>query len=392
MDDLFYLDLDGDGVLDTQSFYDEMGGITYLSDLNGDGNVDIEQHLTGCDIFGNPTHQEVAIDTDNNGLYDTFTTSEADEYGNLVAFSESNDYNQDGVIDMERMLMDTNGDGILDTSVVTHMDNTDNQVVSTTEINTDLTGDHSADLSGKIVTLDTTGDGVPDMVELYYADANGNFGEPETMSYDEYLTLNELDYSTGSDIPAPFGQFDPNTDSDLVIGDPSADMENWEFQGNTGRCAIYAQKFAIEQITGQEIPIEELVSVAEENGWFDESKGGGTTSLNMTKLLDYYNVDNDLSFDNDISDLEKALNDGNKVIVSIDSDQVWSDAPNDIFVPEYSSDHAVEVIGIDKSDPDQPMVVLNDSGHPNGCGELVPLDVFENSWEAGDSQMIVCYA
>ena len=56
------------------------------------------------------------------------------------------------------------------------------------------------------------------------------------------------------------------------------------------------------------------------------------------------------------------------------------------------ADHAVEVIGFDYSDPNNPMVILNDSGTPDGCGELVPLDVFVNAWEAGDCQMIECWA
>jgi hypothetical protein len=99
-----------------------------------------------------------------------------------------------------------------------------------------------------------------------------------------------------------------------------------------------------------------------------------------------------MSFDNSIDSLEEALDNGNKVIVGVDSGQIWYGDENNIFSPENTADHAVEVIGIDKSDPDNPMVVLNDSGSPDGCGELVPLDVFENAWNAGDSQMIVCWA
>ena len=99
-----------------------------------------------------------------------------------------------------------------------------------------------------------------------------------------------------------------------------------------------------------------------------------------------------MSFNNDIESLEEALNDGHKVIVSVDSGQIWKGEENDIFSPETTADHAVEVIGIDRTDPENPMVVLNDSGTPNGCGELVPLEVFENAWSAGDSQMIECWA
>ena len=52
--------------------------------------------------------------------------------------------------------------------------------------------------------------------------------------------------------------------------------------------------------------------------------------------------------------------------------------------------HAVQVIGIDYSNPDEPMVILNDSGTPDGCGEMVPLDTFLDAWEDGNCQMITC--
>ena len=130
--------------------------------------------------------------------------------------------------------------------------------------------------------------------------------------------------------------------------------------------------------------------MAEEHGWFNEATGSGTTTLNMDKLLEYYGVDHQMSFDNDIDTLENALKNGNNVIVGVDSGQIWYGNENNIFSPETNADHAVQVIGIDRTDPDSPMVVLNDSGTPDGCGELVPLEVFENAWNAGDAQMIVC--
>ena len=112
----------------------------------------------------------------------------------------------------------------------------------------------------------------------------------------------------------------------------------------------------------------------------------------MDKLLEYYGVEHEMSFDNGIDSLEEALKDGKNVIVGVDSGQIWYGEDNNIFSPDTRADHAVQVIGIDRTDPDAPMVVLNDSGTPEGRGELVPLDVFENAWNAGDSQMIICYA
>ena len=62
-----------------------------------------------------------------------------------------------------------------------------------------------------------------------------------------------------------------------------------------------------------------------------------------------------------------------------------------MFSPLSGANHAVEVIGIDYSDPEHPMVILNDSGPQNGCGEMVPLDQFLDAWQDGDNLMIECY-
>ena len=112
----------------------------------------------------------------------------------------------------------------------------------------------------------------------------------------------------------------------------------------------------------------------------------------MDKMLTYYNINHDVVFDANIEQLEAELNNGSKLIVSVDSGQIWYGEANDIFSPSTRADHAVQVIGIDHADPDNPMVVLNDSGTPMGCGEMVPLDVFENAWSAGDHQLIVSRA
>lgn len=75
-----------------------------------------------------------------------------------------------------------------------------------------------------------------------------------------------------------------------------------------------------------------------------------------------------MSFHNDIDDIRECLESGGKVIVSIDADEIWFGESDDLFTPGDGPNHAVEVIGIDYSNPDEPMVILNDSGNPNGCG------------------------
>lgn len=394
IDNLITLDTDGDGISDAIAYWDE-NGLNYAYDTNLDGVWDMIETYSGFDEYGNPHHFEVQCDTDANGIMDRFVAADTDYYNNTVAYSEAYDYDQDGNFDMVKEFADTTGDGTFDTVTTARFDNTgSSETMAKVDSYVDYDGDRQKDAGFHSQILDYDGDGNPDSVRFTSTDPEGNIVEETEMPFEDYLAINEMDYSTSllAQEPLDLGQFDPDTDASMVSGDPAEDMELWEYQGNTGRCAIYAQKFAIEAITGREISIEELVAVAEENGWFVDSPDGGTTSLNMNKLLEYYGVEHEMSFGNEMSEIEDALNDGNKVIVGVDSGQIWFGDENDIFSPETTADHAVEVIGIDRSDPANPMVVLNDSGSPDGCGELVPLDVFENAWNAGDSQMIVCYA
>lgn len=362
-------------------------------DTNNDGQYDTVETYAGFDAYGNPTHYEISYDTDHNGMMDTVMGVDMNEYGQQVDTYESYDYDQDGRMDMTKLYVDNTGDGEFDQVTTTRLDTSDSDVVMTMDTQIDQSGNHQADQGINMQFIDQTGNGEPDIVHLELTDGQGNVLEQQDMTYEEFINMNQMNYSSacmGENLAA---QFNPDAaDPDAVAGTPAEDMEHWEYQGQTGRCAIYAQKFAIEAITGREIPIEELVAVAEENGWFVPGENEGTVSLNMDKLVEYYGVENEMSFNNDIESLEEALNDGHKVIVSVDSGQIWKGEENDIFSPETTADHAVEVIGIDRTDPENPMVVLNDSGTPNGCGELVPLEVFENAWSAGDSQMIECWA
>ena len=393
IDDLITLDPTGDGLDDSVLCFDENGGFAIVSDYNYDGNFEQLQYFSGMDYWGNPTETLVMVDTDNDGNLDTGIAESFNEFGEVIAHAEFNDYDQDGEFDMMKIYQDTTGAGDFDVVTFMHSDNSDSPVLQKIDMHVDQTGDHTPDISVHTEILDSTGDNQPDLVKITMTDSFGQEFSHE-MTYDEFLAQGENIGYTTSAFPANMlgaAQFDPAmSDPNLVAGNPEADMQHWEFQGPTGRCAIYAQKFVIEEALGREVPIEELVAVAEEHGWFSDVDGGGTTTLNMDKLLEYYKVDHQMSFDNDIDSLEKALNDGKNVIVGVDSGQIWYGDENNIFSPETNADHAVQVIGIDRTDPGCPMVVLNDSGTPNGRGELVPLDIFENAWNAGDSQMIIC--
>ncbi len=174
---------------------------------------------------------------------------------------------------------------------------------------------------------------------------------------------------------------------ETVVGDISEDMDNWhEQEGNT--CAVCAQEFVLEALTGREFDMDELRELAEDNGWFDD----GTPLWDVGNLLEHYGLQVEKFTGGTCEDIQDCLNAGGKVIVSVDSDEVWFGKNDELFFPGSDSDHAVQVIGFDYSNPNEPMVILNDSGVANGCGAMISLENFQDAWEDGDCFMVTAYA
>lgn len=380
-------DMDGDGAIDhTTSYFDDNfdGNIdrtveladndkdgyfetkTIEEDTNSDGNSDIWYKGVDFNGDGNDNIVEVQQDTNHTGIVDTYSMQiDTDGDGSVDYAMRGTDYNDDGQFDSVRIYEDENANGIIDTM---------------TEI---YDSDKDGNLDRADVHHDYDEDGRDDWTQICRYDPSNGTVTPlnDPPSYAESISGTRAE---------ELNQFEPKPDyPEGISGDPSSSMEQWEYQGNTGRCALYSQKFIVEEFTGQDIDISEFVSIAESNGWFSDDFG--TTFLNTNKMLDYYGIENEMSFHNDIEDIESCLSEGGRVIVAIDANEIWYGEGDDLFSPSSGANHAVEVIGIDYSDPDHPMVILNDSGNPNGKGEMVPLDDFMDAWKDGECQMIKCY-
>lgn len=390
------VDADGDGKIDGLGYDTDSDGEldTFYLDSDGDGVADKALYVNEVDTDGDGVDDSLvyAEDNDNNGTFEHVTIyTDADHDGSYESIMEAYDHDQDGIFDHGMSYLDTDGDHTYDT-FIKEMDTDGDGQSDITYTQYDTNEDGYVDKVVQEQLIDTDGDGIADRVIVAIDNnADGQFDVVNSYDYDEYYDI--VHYTPVDELPPQEyeyhsnPQFDPDhADSDKVIGDPGRSMEEWEYQGDTGRCAIYSQKFILEELTGEEYDIEELADIAEENGWFTES--GGTNGDCMGKLLEYYGIDTNESYNNDFSDLTDALEHGDKVIVSIDADEIWYGDNDDIFTPGQGANHAVEVIGVDYSDPDNPMVILNDSGTPDGCGEMIPMDVFVDAWEDGSCQMI----
>ena len=324
---------------------------------------------------GDVDYVKVKIDFDGDGVEDR-----VEKYY---------DYNQDGKADIVKIYTDENNDGEFDT-MEKHFDSDGDGLLDTTEVYVDSDGDRKLDYN-EMYSFDPTSNKLV-IIDEYDLDddggdvTDGSDGFDEDNNTDDDYDINDVDDSSSFR-----GQFDPSTvtDPSLVIGNPEGSLDLWEYQGDTGRCALYTQLFVIKEMTGQSIEMEDFAKIAKENGWFDETIG--TMPLNSNLMLDYYGIENEMGFNKSMDDIIDCLNNGGRAIVSVDAWQIWDGEATDIFTPSGGSNHSVEVIGIDYSDPNNPMVILNDSGTSDGKGEIVPLEVFENAWNEGDRKLIACY-
>lgn len=318
------------------------------------------------------------IDVDGDGITDGYRHMiDSDDSGDYDVIYEEYDLDHDGIVDSDYMLADTDFDGFYDTEAAT-LDTDGDGVADLYTEGTIVDSDGDGIDDTYVVSIDEGADGIVDAIEVYEYDAQTGEIELEPIEDTDY------EYQEGMIV---LDNYDPSeSDPEHVIGDPEEAMEHWENQGATNRCALYSQLFIIEEITGEEIDIEAFADIAETNGWFSEESG--TTVCDMDKMLSYFGINSEMTFNNDIDDIAECLANDGKVIVSLDSDEIWYEEDGALYTPDDAADHAVQVIGIDYSDPENPMVILNDSGHPDGCGAMIPLDDFVDAWEDGGCQMI----
>lgn len=296
------------------------------------------------------------------------------------------DIDGDGVIDGFMTAEDLNGDGVADAVTVT-ADTDGNGLLDSVRSLVDTTGDNIPDTIVGAEAIDTTGDGIKDSTVVYeYNISEGTIGN---------MDIHKLDEGGFSDIFAPgfyaepelaYEQFDPdNTDMDSVIGDPASDEGVWEYQGDSGPCAIYAQAMAYQNVTGEEIDVGELIETATEEGWYD----GGTSIDDMDKVLNYLGIDADVEYRGDMDDIRECLENGGRVVAAVDGNEIWL-GDNDTCYSPNDPNHAIEVIGIDYSG-DEPMVIINDSGTPDGHAIMVPKDQFLDAWQDSDFAYVCVY-
>jgi hypothetical protein len=176
-------------------------------------------------------------------------------------------------------------------------------------------------------------------------------------------------------------------------GTPYDDARHWHEQRGEASCAVVAQAAIYEAITGQALDEDRACSVAEQSGIFDPATG--TRPEDMGKLLDVLGVPTTTVWNASVMDIADALSRGDKVLVGINANDVWSpvhDPVTGLPVAQQAAGHAVWVTGIETSATGEVRVVLNDSGTAHGSMESVPLLDFENAWRDFGRELVIATA
>jgi len=171
-----------------------------------------------------------------------------------------------------------------------------------------------------------------------------------------------------------------------MVGTPENDAMYYHAQTYEDTCAIVAQEGILKEFN-IEVTESELREYAYINGLYEPTTdvpgSGGTTMDDVGELLESFGVDVHRKYDADITDLISELTNGHKVIVGLDASEIWY--PESSFDPTNwwraelpDMGHAVWLTGIDVENG---IVLMNDSGAPDGQMREVPIEDFLNAWE-----------
>jgi Peptidase_C39 like family len=216
--------------------------------------------------------------------------------------------------------------------------------------------------------------------------------DPDT-SILEDDNLGDLQHGLENDTFHHYEQAASGFDYPHAFGAPDLDTTYWQHQETDYTCAVVSQQTILNELTGHHYTEGELLQEATANGWCTDT---GTPINSMHKLLEAHGVETEQSAGHSLDDITAQLAQGHKVVVAINAEDIWhyENAVGDVVLRDYghiplnSPDHAVVVTGIDYTNPAAPMVILNDSGTPNGAAEMVPAGVFMVAWEHSNNYMV----
>lgn len=165
-----------------------------------------------------------------------------------------------------------------------------------------------------------------------------------------------------------------------VFGEPIQDSLVWHQQTTPFTCGIVSSEMIL-KMYGLDISEAQLVYEATSNGFLTDQ---GIALEGIQSILHNHGVDSQL-VSGGMDELRVELEQGHKLVIALDSGEIWGkDSPLEDFFGE-NADHAVVLTGIDT---ERGVIFLNDPGHPNGQAMEIDIDTFKDAWDDSENQFI----
>lgn len=155
--------------------------------------------------------------------------------------------------------------------------------------------------------------------------------------------------------------------------DIAEDLGRWQMQEKKLSCAVQVQRWIISEENNEEITEKELREIGIEHDWYKDNRG--TYISDIGKLAEYKGLKYE-HFDNmTMNELIALKQTGVNIMLGVDSHLLHRPS-----LEKVSADnHAVELIGFDFSDKENPKAIINDPGQRMGRGVAYSMDVFERA-------------
>lgn len=168
-----------------------------------------------------------------------------------------------------------------------------------------------------------------------------------------------------------------------VNADPSSIQQHYN-----DTCAVRCQEIILRDY-GIHLSEDQAVQQAIDLGLY--TPGYGTPMDDVGKLLESNGIPVTQTDNANIFNLVNELGQGHRVIVGVDSDELWGSAGwlhdlGELFAPS-GADHALIVSEIDTSDPNNIKVILTDPGSGDVAKEYT-LEEFQDAWKDSNCFMV----
>lgn len=215
---------------------------------------------------------------------------------------------------------------------------------------------------------------ISDEMLAAYIDGNATVEEREIIS------------NAGIDIPSYILDVKLSSDIDIPADFAMNIDVNPYMQQYADTCAIKSQQLILNDF-GIPCTEDDLVKYSAEHGWYS---GNGTSMEDVGNLLEEAGIQCTRQCDANVFNLVSELSQGHKVIVGVDSGELWGNRftewLKDFFLG-VTPDHALLVTGIDTSNPNNIKVIVTDPG-TGEAGKAYPLDQFMDAWS--DASCYMC--